>query len=206
MRLPLEKDHPLWVQMVGESKRSVVGPITQEMLAYVFQDESDLRVAREAGLQSGMAIPLLRDGNIVAAIVLLSASSSRIYGTADLYLAEELARRAAASIENARLYFLARRAIKSREEVLAVVSHDLKNPVMVIGLVAKVLRQSKELETDKIFEFSKKAERAADKMLHFISEIADSSKIETGTFSVAPQAETLKNLILPAIDGMKSLA
>jgi PAS domain S-box-containing protein len=206
MRIPLDRDHPLWFQMVAQSKRPILGPITQEMVGSVFQDESDLRVIREAGLRSGMVIPLLRDGNIIAAIILLSCSSSRIYGTADLYLAEELARRAAASIENARLYYLARRAIKSREEVLAIVSHDLKNPVMVIGLVAKMLRQSGELETNQIFEFSKKIERAADKMLQLISDISDSSKIENGTFSVTPQAETLKNIILPAIDGMKPLA
>jgi signal transduction histidine kinase len=128
MRIPLEREHPLWYEMVAQSKSPLVGHITQEMLTYVFQDESDLRAVREAGLQSGMVIPLLRDGNIIAAIVLFSCASSRIYGAADLYLAEELARRAAASIENARLYFLARRAIKSREEILAVVSHDLKNP------------------------------------------------------------------------------
>jgi PAS domain S-box-containing protein len=205
MRIPRERDHPLWFEMVAQSKRPLVH-ITQEMLSYVFQDESDLRVIREAGLQSGMVIPLLRDGNIVAAIVLLSCSSSRIYDTADLYLAEELARRAAASIENARLYFLARRAIKSREDILAVVSHDLTNPVMVIGLVAKMLRQSGELETAQLAEYCNKIERAVDKMLHLISQISDSSKIENGTFSVAPQAEMLKNIILPAIDGMKPLA
>jgi len=143
---------------------------------------------------------------IIAAIVLISCSSSRIYGIPDLYIAEELARRAAASIENARLFFLARRAIKSREELLAVVSHDLKNPVTVIGLVAKMLRQSGELETGQIAEYSNKIERAADKMLNLISQISDSSKIENGTFSVAPQAETLKSIVMPAIDGTNPLA
>src|SRR5215475_8551715 len=206
MRIPMTRDHPWWFEMVAQSKRPILGQITEEMLAYVIQNESDLQVIREAGLQSGMVIPLLRDGNIVAAIILLSCSSSRIYDTADLYIAEELARRAAASIENARLYFLARRAIKSREEVLEVVSHDLKNPVMVIGLVAKMLRQSGELETAQIAEYSHKIERAADKMLQLISEISDFSKIENGTFFVSPQAETLKNIILPAIDGMRPLA
>jgi PAS domain S-box-containing protein len=206
MRIPLERKRPLWYEMVAQTKRPLVGHITQEMLEYVFQDESDLRVVREAGLHSAIVIPLIRNGNIIAAIVLLSCSFSRIYGPEDLYLAEELARRAAASIENARLYFLARRAIKSREEVLAVVSHDLRNPVTVIGLVAKMLRQSGELEMAQVAEYSTKIERAVDKMLQLISEISDSSKIENGTFSVAPQAETLKNLILPAIDGMKPLA
>jgi PAS domain S-box-containing protein len=207
MRIPLDRDRPLLFQVIAQTKRAVVvDRITQQMMAYVSPDESDLRVIREAGLQSAMVIPLLRDGNLIAAIVLLSCSPSRIYGPKDLYLAEELARRAAASIENARLYFLARRAIKSREEVLSVVSHDLKNPVMVIGLVAKVLRQSGELETDQIAEFSYKIERAADKMLYLISQLLDFSKIESGTFSISPQAETLKYIIRPAIDAMKPLA
>src|SRR5215831_7619183 len=96
MRIPLDRDHPLWFQMVVQNKQPiVVERITQKMLGYVFRDESDLRVIRESGLQSAMVIPLLRDGNLVAAIILLSCSSSRIYGSADLYLAEELARRAA---------------------------------------------------------------------------------------------------------------
>jgi len=207
MRLPLERDRPLWFQIVNQHKRPVlVEHFTDEILANIFRNESDLQMAREAGLQSGMVIPLLRDGNLIAAIILISCSPHRIYGSEDLYLAEELARRAAASIENARLYFLARRAIKSREDILAVVSHDLKNPVMVIELVAKVLRQSKELETDQIFEFSNKIERAADKMLHLISQLLDFSKIENGTFSVAPQSERLKNIILQAIEDMKPLA
>jgi PAS domain S-box-containing protein len=207
MRIPLDRERPLWFQMVGQNKRPALAErITQEMLAYIFRDESQLRVIREAGLQSAMVIPLLKDGKIIAAIILISCSPSRIYGPRDLYLAEELARRAAASIENARLYFLARRALKSREEVLAVVSHDLKNPITVIGLVSKMLRRSGELEMSQVAEYSNKIERAVDKMLQLISEISDSSKIENGTFSVAPQAETLKNLILPTIDGMKPLA
>jgi PAS domain S-box-containing protein len=200
MQLPVDRDRPLWLQIVGQNKRPMIGRITQEMVARVFQDDSDLRLAREAGLQSSMVIPLLRDGNIIAATILVSCSSSRIYETADLYIAEELARRAAASIENARLYFLARRALKSREEVLAVVSHDLKSPVTVIGLVAKMLRQSGELETDQLVEYSNKIERAADKMLRLISQISDYSKIENGTFSVSLQAKHLEDLILPTID------
>src|SRR5215475_4862138 len=44
MRIPLDRDHPLWFQMVAQSKRPVLGPITQEMVESVFQDESDLRV------------------------------------------------------------------------------------------------------------------------------------------------------------------
>jgi signal transduction histidine kinase len=166
----------------------------------------DRQVVRAAGLQSGLAIPLLSEGRLIAAIILISCTSRHIYGPADIALAEELARRAAPSIENARLYFQARRAVKAREDLLAIVSHDLKNPVMVIGLVAKVLRQSGELEKAQITEIATRIERAVDKMLQLISDLLDFSKIESGTFSVELEAQTLHNVIPPVIDGLKPLA
>src|SRR5262249_23651295 len=52
MQLPLDRDRPLWIQIVGQNKGPMTGRITQEMLARVFQDDSDLRLAREADLQS----------------------------------------------------------------------------------------------------------------------------------------------------------
>ena len=55
-------------------------------------------------------------------------------------MAEELAQRAALSIQNARLFAEAQRAIQTREEVLAIVSHDLKNPLSTIQLLADMLR------------------------------------------------------------------
>src|SRR5262245_44901910 len=71
MRIPLTRARPLWFQMVAENKRPIlVERMTQEMLASVFQDESDRRAVREAGLRSAIVIPLFRDGNLIAAIIL----------------------------------------------------------------------------------------------------------------------------------------
>jgi PAS domain S-box-containing protein len=207
MRVPLERNRPLWFEMVLESKRPVfVEHFTAEMIARVSRDESDLRIIHAAGLQSGLAIPLLRDGRIIAEIILISCSSSHIYGPDDLYLAEELGRRASSAIENAHLYFEAQRAIKAREEVLAVISHDLKNPLTVIGLVANVMRESKDLDTVHVSEFVSKIQRAADRMLQLISDLLDFDKMEKGTFFVEPYTETVQSIILPVIDALKPLA
>jgi PAS domain S-box-containing protein len=106
MRAPLEKSRPLWFEMVFETKRPVfVDHFTPEMIEYAFREESVLQVIHEAGLQSALAIPLVRNQRLVGSIVLISCSASHIYGPGDLYLAEELARRAESSIENARLFF-----------------------------------------------------------------------------------------------------
>jgi signal transduction histidine kinase len=73
-------------------------------------------------------------------------------------------------------------------------------------LVARALRESRELEAVQITEYTDKIQRAIDKMLQLISNLLDFSKIESGTFSVERHPETLENMILPAIDGMRTLA
>jgi signal transduction histidine kinase len=191
----IENNGPVFVQHFSD-----------RMIESISEDQSDQRVIRGACLQSALAVPLMRDGQLVAAIILVSCSVNRIYGFPDLHLAEEFARRAALSIENARLFFEARRAIKSREDVLAIVSHDLKNPVTTIGLVAQVLKRSEEFQRAQITELANKIERAVDRMLLLTSDLLDFSKIESGTFSVEPHAQKLQNIVLPVIEGMKSLA
>jgi signal transduction histidine kinase len=137
----------------------------------------------------------LKEGRLIAVIALVSCS--RIYGPADLSLAEELARRAALSIDNARLFLEAQRAIKSREEILAIVSHDLKAPLNTIGLVGQIMQRS---------DLADRIQRAVERMRLLISDLLDFSKMESGTFSVALSACSPEKLILPVIDGMKTLA
>ena len=160
MRVPLEGNRPYWFRIVVENKRPVLMEhLSLEMIESFSRNESDLRAIRAAGFQSAIAVPLLKDGRLVAAIVLISCSASRIYGPADLFIAEELARRAALSIDNARLFFEAQRAIKTREDVLAIVSHDLKNPLATIELAVSLLRGFECIDVNQVKEFVDKVQR-----------------------------------------------
>jgi signal transduction histidine kinase len=76
---------------------------------------------------------------VLGAITLAASDSGRRYRAPDVALVEEVARRAALAIDNARLYTLAQEAIRAREAVLAVVSHDLRNPLASILLNASML-------------------------------------------------------------------
>lgn len=82
---------------------------------------------RELGLTSVLMAPLSARGNTLGAISLARSGSAPPYGEADLETVEELARRAALPVDNARLYREARREAKARESTLGVVSHDLRN-------------------------------------------------------------------------------
>jgi PAS domain S-box-containing protein len=71
--------------------------------AYTDPDFADL--ARRLGVRSAMIVPFVVLGSLVAvAVFVMTPESGRRYGAEDLALAEEMARRAAQIIENARLH------------------------------------------------------------------------------------------------------
>jgi signal transduction histidine kinase len=121
-------------------------------------------------------------------------------------VAEELARRAALSIENARLLFQAQRAVTTREDVLAIVSHDLKNPLSNIELAVNLLRGFERIDANDVNEFVNKVQRAAEQMEILIADLLDFARIQSGTFSVLISAERLSQAVMPVIDRMRALA
>jgi signal transduction histidine kinase len=59
----------------------------------------------------------------------------------DVALCEEVARRAAIAIDNARLYAMAQRAAAAREEFLTIASHELRTPLAPLKLAVQRLLQ-----------------------------------------------------------------
>jgi PAS domain S-box-containing protein len=90
--------------VVRRGEAELVPEISEEMLAEAAADELHLDLIRELGLKSLMCVPLIARGRTLGAISLVSAESAHRYDAEDLRLAEDLARRAAAAIDNAQLY------------------------------------------------------------------------------------------------------
>jgi PAS domain S-box-containing protein len=104
-RYPPDPDQPGGVPNVLRTGRSEFYPeITEELLEAAAHDEAHLELLREVGFTSVIIVPMSARGRTLGAIALVSAESGRGYEEADLRLAEELARRAALAVDNARLY------------------------------------------------------------------------------------------------------
>lgn len=91
------------------------------------------------GVRSFITAPLMARGETLGALTLISATRERNYGEDDLDLATDLARRAALELDNARLYQQAQQATRARDDVLGIVSHDLRNPLNTINMAATFL-------------------------------------------------------------------
>ncbi|HEV7218170.1 MAG TPA: PAS domain S-box protein [Terriglobales bacterium] len=85
-------------------KSELIADVTPDMLRIAAQDANHLAAIDALGISSSMVVPLVSRGNVLGAIRLLAAGGTRHFNAEDMQLAEDLARRAAAAIENAQLH------------------------------------------------------------------------------------------------------
>jgi PAS domain S-box-containing protein len=86
--------------------------------------------------------------------------------------------------ENARLYREAREAVRAREYLLSLVSHDLKNPLAAIIGSAKLLRrnagQGSTIDPERVASGLSRIDMAANKMNLLINELLDFARLQAG--------------------------
>ncbi|WP_437610410.1 GAF domain-containing sensor histidine kinase [Sorangium sp. So ce834] len=163
---------------------------------------------RELGLQRYISVPLVTRGTMLGVLTIASGRDDLPYGVEDRALAEDLGRRAALAIDNARLYESAQRAIRAREELVAVVSHDLKSPLATIVMNTSLLRR-KLPSADEAAELRRPVERiqkSADRMNRLIRDLLDLAKLEGGHISVQPVPHDVAVLLGDALELLREEA
>jgi signal transduction histidine kinase len=93
----------------------------------------------EDELGSQLRVPLIARGRTLGALTLMRFRSNRAYDKDDLALAEDLARRCATAIDNARLYQQAQEALRARDQFLAIAAHELRGPLARLKSHTEVL-------------------------------------------------------------------
>src|SRR5215218_9081186 len=117
-RYPSDPETTQGIRKVLETgEPDMMAEIPEELMDEAAVDPEHRAIMRELGLGSYMVVPMVARGRRHGAITLVSAESGRRYEEADLRLAEELARRAALAVDNAKLYEEAQREIAERKEV-----------------------------------------------------------------------------------------
>lgn len=187
--------------------RNVVRDITENPDA----DPGLRNLAKETGSTSYIAMPLSVRGNVVGSITLSMSTPGRLFSPADFMFIEVVAARCAVTIENARLYrdaqiatAAAKAAVRIREEVLAVVSHDLKNPLASIDLAASLL-ENKTLPSERVIDYAERIHRAVKQAVQLISNLLDFAKIQSGTFSVEQVPEKISEVVSPCVESLRTL-
>jgi signal transduction histidine kinase len=183
--------------------------LTGETASELAEDESDNGWYSSEGdapheMSAPVVIPLPgRDGAPIGQIT-LDVWAHR--GT-DGGVIDQLARLVGGALENVRLYRTAQRATQARDDVLAIVSHDLRNPLHTIVLSASYLAEVflNDLP-DAALQQTQIIRRAVDRANRLIQDLLDVSRIEAGGLAVAVEAVAPAVLLSDASDAMMSTA
>jgi signal transduction histidine kinase len=151
--------------------------------------EQWLNTAVEAGEPAGafgllhpcsLMMVTLYSGTLRWGVVsVLSCEPGVEYGPADLALTEEVLRRAAISIENARLYRLAQEASRAKSDFLAIVSHELRTPLSAVIGYAGLLEEGIAGElNEKQLEYLTSVRRSAEHLIRLIEQVITFARLE----------------------------
>ena len=98
-----------------------------------------------------------------------------------------------------------RRAIQTRDDVLSIVSHDLKNPLSAINLTADLLNRS-SIPQDQLIHLSRRIKQSASRMLGLISNLLDIASIESGSLEISPTVCSVRQAMAPVLEEMRTIA
>jgi signal transduction histidine kinase len=142
---------------------------------------------------------LLEAAFLAAAVLVTGLLSSRLTRVIRRVITNEIAR-----VQLARLYDDAREAADAREEVLKIVSHDLRNPLSTIGMAAEMI-----LETADAGEQARGVSiirRTTDRMNRMVQDLLDVAKLETGRLAIQVEDTPVALLIDEAVETFGPLA
>lgn len=170
-----------------------------EELARHLGFEADL-LAR-ASASSSITVPLVGRGATRGALTLVREHGSRPLDRLDLDVAHGLAYRIAFAIDNANLYRDAQRAIQTRDDILAVVSHDLRSPLgtamLAVTLLERVLERNENPRARRSIAILR---RCGERLNRLISDLCDMGAIEMGRLTLAASHWSLDALLREILD------
>jgi signal transduction histidine kinase len=133
---------------------------------------------RRLDLKSAMLVPLTVAGEIFGSMGFLT-SDERRYDADDLAFAEEIGRHAAMAIHNAQLYTDAQNAIQIRDDVLRMVSHDLRSPASSIQMTVDLLTTA-SLTDEKRQALLQMIRRTSQRMNRLIEDLMTIGRLQEG--------------------------
>jgi len=191
------------IDALRDGKNLFAARVRREDLLATAQDADHLRIMDGLGCTSSIVVALVARGTTVGAISMNNGDGGREFTEQDYDLARELAGRAALAIDNARRFAAERaareraeRADRAKEEFLAMLGHELRNPLAPIVTAIELMNRAGgpfEWERAVITHQTRHLSRLVDDLL-------DISRITGGKVDLAHERLELVDLVISGIE------
>jgi PAS domain S-box-containing protein len=198
-RFPDDPDSPTSIhQVIRTAKPLMFANIPDELLVAAARSDEHLRVLRELGLTSAIAVPLIANARTLGVMTFVTAESGRMYTSEDLQLAQAVAERAALAVDNARAYSEARAANRAKDEFLATLSHELRTPINAIMGWGQMLQHG-VVDQTRVAHAVEAIVRNAAAQARLIEDLLDLSRIVSGKLRLDVEVLDVATIVSAAV-------
>ncbi len=204
-QFPPSLDDPHGVGAVlrtGEPEMVVNVP--QGLRERMARDPEHLRILRELGACSFLCVPVSWRGKTLGALTYAHAESDRRYTPLDLLVATDLARRAAVAMENAHLYTELRDADRRKDEFLATLAHELRNPLAPLRNALTLLKAT-DYDRETLAETRDTMDRQLAQMVRLVDDLLDVSRITRNRIELRKSLVRLDEVVQSAVEISRGL-
>jgi signal transduction histidine kinase/CheY-like chemotaxis protein len=158
---------------------------------------------REMGAAGALLVPLRARGRTLGTLALVRMpGQAATFEEQEVHLAEELARRAALALDNAQLYAELREADRRKDEFLAMLAHELRNPLSPLATSLGLLRSG--AASPAIAERALSVmERQLGHIVRLVDDLLDVARITRGRIELHLEALDLTRVVAQTVENLR---
>jgi signal transduction histidine kinase len=197
-------------QSLHSAETLVINEVDEAFLRTVTRDERLLALLQELAPTSIIFLRLAARDRVLGTLIMATTrDSNRRYTDRDVAIANEVGRRASLALDHALLFRAAEQASRAREQMMAVVSHDLRNPLATIQMAVTFMLE--EMVPDDAVHVPERQQlqaihRSADRMYRLIQDLLNVAAIEAGQLAVTRAPLAVDLLMADALELLRPLA
>jgi signal transduction histidine kinase/ActR/RegA family two-component response regulator len=190
------------VQALRTGRPQLMDQLPEPLLSSFAHTDEHREMVRVLGPRAVISVPLKIREKIIGVIGLVSCDRNRRYGQREVELAESLAERVAVAVDNARLFHAVKEASRQKDEFLAMLAHELRNPLAAIKYAVAVGQMSPGEAPEETFEI---INRQTQNLAHLIEDLLDVSRISRDKVTLRKEPIDIASIINGAAKTVRPL-
>jgi len=199
---PPGEGEPYGAQAVILAGQPIWAPRYREMVPAMARDARHRDLLLGVGTRSFACVPMRLRGIVIGALTFATAESQRDFSEIHFRAMEDLASRAAVAIENVRLVRALREGDRRKDEFLAVLAHELRNPLAPVRNAVQILRD-KSAAPPQMQWASDVIDRQVRQMSRLVDDLLDVSRITRGRIELRREHMTLASVVASAVEASR---
>lgn len=195
--------HPIY-KVVTAGVSEFVSEMADDWLEAAVEEANDLAFLRECGVASLMSVAMQVGDRRLGAVTFCHTRSGTRHSRSDLRLAEEIARRTALVVENVKLYEKLQETDRRKDEFLATLAHELRNPLAPIRNSLEILKMP-EIDPAMVRETHDLMERQVHHLVRLVDDLLDVSRVMRGKIELRKELIELAAVVARAVETAQPL-